>query len=420
MINDAPIPAGSSLEFLSGNKVVLQTTDVVKIDCSSSAGVDATLSIMEITLMSYIGKKPVDFNDVTEAQTFTVTGDLTVDTDTLFVDSTNNRVGIGTTSPQAGTGLHIKTGASGATPNGDLIIEDDANVKILLSCPANTAQIHFGDDAANNVGKLEYIHSSNSMTFSTDATERMRITSGGDVGVGTTTPSSDISGTATVVEIADNNCASIALNNTGASTKFEIASLAADALTFRDNGTERMRVDNSGKLLMAKVLPHKIQQELIISATDGVRATVDQNVAAILNRTTDDGNIALFRKDGTTVGSIANNSTNKVNGVGALELSENGTTRVFVDGGGFFPFLDNTYDIGSSSLSLMTSLPPTKLFNLDQTMKQQIASLTKQRLQPQKLLANCLKHLSGMIVLRRKVKMPEHTQVTLHRKLNLL
>lgn len=49
LINDAPIPAGSSLEFLSGNKVVLQTTDVVKIDCSSSAGVDATLSIMEIT-----------------------------------------------------------------------------------------------------------------------------------------------------------------------------------------------------------------------------------------------------------------------------------------------------------------------------------------------------------------------------------
>lgn len=48
--------------------------------------------------MSYIGKKPVDFNDVTEAQTFTVTGDLTVDTNTLFVDSTNNRVLVGNTS----------------------------------------------------------------------------------------------------------------------------------------------------------------------------------------------------------------------------------------------------------------------------------------------------------------------------------
>ena len=49
--------------------------------------------------MSYIGKKPVDFNDVSEAQTFTVTGDLTVDTSTLKVDSTNNRVGILEASP---------------------------------------------------------------------------------------------------------------------------------------------------------------------------------------------------------------------------------------------------------------------------------------------------------------------------------
>ena len=312
----------------------------------------------------------------------------------MFVDSTNNRVGIGTTSPQAGTGLHIKTGASGATPNGDLIIEDDANVKILLSCPAaNTAQIHFGDDAANNVGKLEYIHSSNSMTFSTDATERMRITSGGDVGVGTTTPSSDISGTATVVEIADNNCASIALNNTGASTKFEIASLAADALTFRDNGTERMRVDNSGKLLIGKSVTTQNTAGTVISATDGVRATVDQNVAAILNRTTDDGNIALFRKDGTTVGSIANNSTNlKVNGVGALELSENGTTRVFVDGGGFFPFLDNTYDIGSSSLKFDDIFATNQTIQpSDQTMKQQIASLTEAEITAAKAISKLFK-----------------------------
>ena len=31
----------------------------------------------------------------------TFSGDLTVDTNTLFVDSTNNRVGIGTSSPSA-------------------------------------------------------------------------------------------------------------------------------------------------------------------------------------------------------------------------------------------------------------------------------------------------------------------------------
>ena len=46
---DVSIPAGSSLELLSGGKYVLQTTDVLKIDCSVSAKIDATLSILEIT-----------------------------------------------------------------------------------------------------------------------------------------------------------------------------------------------------------------------------------------------------------------------------------------------------------------------------------------------------------------------------------
>ena len=48
-IKDAPIPAGSTLEVMAGNKVVLETTDIVKIDCDVAAKIDATLSIMEIT-----------------------------------------------------------------------------------------------------------------------------------------------------------------------------------------------------------------------------------------------------------------------------------------------------------------------------------------------------------------------------------
>lgn len=49
LAENVSIPAGSSLELLSGGKVVLQTTDVLKIDCSVSAKIDSTLSIMEIT-----------------------------------------------------------------------------------------------------------------------------------------------------------------------------------------------------------------------------------------------------------------------------------------------------------------------------------------------------------------------------------
>ena len=49
LLKDAPIPVGSSLEILSGNKVVLETTDQIEIDCSVADKVSATLSIMEIT-----------------------------------------------------------------------------------------------------------------------------------------------------------------------------------------------------------------------------------------------------------------------------------------------------------------------------------------------------------------------------------
>ena len=43
------LPVGSSLELLSGGKVVMQTTDILKIDCSVAAKVDAALSMMEQT-----------------------------------------------------------------------------------------------------------------------------------------------------------------------------------------------------------------------------------------------------------------------------------------------------------------------------------------------------------------------------------
>ena len=49
LAKDVVIPAGSSLELLTGGKVVVQATDILKIDCSVTAKIDATLSILEIT-----------------------------------------------------------------------------------------------------------------------------------------------------------------------------------------------------------------------------------------------------------------------------------------------------------------------------------------------------------------------------------
>ena len=49
LTKDTPIPATSALELLAGNKIVLQATDVLKVDSDVAGKIDATLSIMEIT-----------------------------------------------------------------------------------------------------------------------------------------------------------------------------------------------------------------------------------------------------------------------------------------------------------------------------------------------------------------------------------
>ena len=49
LLKDAPLPVGSSLEILSGNKVVLEAGDKIQIDCSVADKASVTMSIMEIT-----------------------------------------------------------------------------------------------------------------------------------------------------------------------------------------------------------------------------------------------------------------------------------------------------------------------------------------------------------------------------------
>jgi len=47
LLTTTPIPGNSSLELLSGNKVVMETTDTLSV--TGSGAVDVCLSIMEIT-----------------------------------------------------------------------------------------------------------------------------------------------------------------------------------------------------------------------------------------------------------------------------------------------------------------------------------------------------------------------------------
>ena len=120
-----------------------------------------------------------------------ISNDLVVDTDTLYVDTTNNKVGIGIVP--SGARLEVSNGDSGVTPFGDVFFEDDAGFALALATPnTDSAVINFADPESNNVGQIGYDHSDNSMTFDTNGSEAMRIDSSGNVGIGTSSPNTVI------------------------------------------------------------------------------------------------------------------------------------------------------------------------------------------------------------------------------------
>ena len=49
LLNEVSIPGDTTLEVFAGQKIVLMTTDVLKVLASATASIDATLSYMEIT-----------------------------------------------------------------------------------------------------------------------------------------------------------------------------------------------------------------------------------------------------------------------------------------------------------------------------------------------------------------------------------
>jgi len=107
---------------------------------------------------------------------------LTVDTTTLVVDAGNNRVGVGTASPSAKL---TSAGVTGTTIIQALGGDTDgfADVEVKSTGTAGASRLFFSDTAAQS-GLIRYSHSTNSMEFTTNATERMRIDSLGNVGIG--------------------------------------------------------------------------------------------------------------------------------------------------------------------------------------------------------------------------------------------
>lgn len=114
------------------------------------------------------------------ATELTISGDLTVDTNSLYVDSTNNRVGIGTTTPAYKLDVFGDIHISNSTPY--LIFTDtDTNAESRISASSGLGSLFLEADYNNEQDDTNIV-------FKSDGTEKMRIESSGNVGIGTETP----------------------------------------------------------------------------------------------------------------------------------------------------------------------------------------------------------------------------------------
>ena len=101
----------------------------------------------------------------------------------------NNKVGVGETSPLAQ--LHVKTADSSiGTLNSSantLCLEGSTNAGLTIASATNAnSMIAFGDSGDADIGFINYDHNADVLAFNVNASERMRILSGGNLCIGRT------------------------------------------------------------------------------------------------------------------------------------------------------------------------------------------------------------------------------------------
>ena len=233
---------------------------------------------------------------------------LAVDTDTLVVDATNNRVGIGTSSIEGR--LHVYNGASGksyAVDGADqLILENNSSVLMDIRTPADaTGGILFSDANARGRGVIQYSHSTDAMYFNTAGASAMTIDSIGNVGIGTSSPSAPLNISA----------------------------------TYASDTTEQFRIqDNTGG---------KLDFFGYSNGGKGIQAYADDGSTFYnLNLNPLGGNVGIGTSSPTSYGSTATTLEVKGasgSGIGALQLAgADGAVRALLYAGGASEFVINT------------------------------------------------------------------------------
>ena len=124
------------------------------------------------------------------------------------------------------------------------------------------------------------------------------------------------------------------------------------------SGSEKARLDSSGNLLVGTTdsTPYNnnagsaADNGIVLSEAGWLAAARYQGTVAFLNRTGNDGDIAVFRKNGTTVGSIGTRSTGLIVGNGDVGLHFDAQVdRIFPESPSGGSARDNAIDLGTSA-----------------------------------------------------------------------
>jgi hypothetical protein len=228
-LNGVKLLNGTDVTVTSGSSVVLAsgatTGDVVDI---VAYGTFSVASLNADNLDSGTVPDARITGAYTGITNLTMSGDLTVDTNTLFVNSTNNRVGIGTTSPSYK--LSILEGGSNFIQFAD---GADAVVGSII-----------GRSSSKD---LRIQNSENANTaFWTNNTERMRIDSSGNLLVGKTSSNTSTAG----IELRATNQVTITRSS---NTPLIINRLSSNGefLKFQKDGTNQGVIGTTGNFYIA-------------------------------------------------------------------------------------------------------------------------------------------------------------------------